>query len=228
MQRERVTDAIYVFTSDRYASVTAGVVVTSEGAVVIDTLVYPEESLAIRHFVNQKLGLPVRYVINTHHHADHTTGTCFFEGATVIAQEQCRTLLDTRGRESLEHAKDTVPEMQDVRVVLPQVVFERHMTLYCGNKTLRLWSSPGHSVDSLVCLVEEDGVLFGADTLMPVPYFVDGNLEDFRHSLEALRQQTYETVVQGHGEVVLRGEIEEKIASDLNYLSLLEKAVDSA
>ena len=38
MQRERVADDIYVFTSDLYAQVTAGVVVTSEGAVVIDTL----------------------------------------------------------------------------------------------------------------------------------------------------------------------------------------------
>ena len=45
MQRERVADDIYVFTSDLYAQVTAGVIMTSEGAVVIDTLAYPEETL---------------------------------------------------------------------------------------------------------------------------------------------------------------------------------------
>ena len=44
MQRERVTDDIFVFTSTLYAQVTAGVVVTDEGAVVIDTLIYPDET----------------------------------------------------------------------------------------------------------------------------------------------------------------------------------------
>ena len=56
MQRERVTEDIYVFTSDLYAQVTAGVVLTTAGAVVIDTLVYPEETLAIKRFVEERLG----------------------------------------------------------------------------------------------------------------------------------------------------------------------------
>ena len=90
MQRERVADDIYVFTSDIYAQVTAGVVVTSEGAVVIDTLVYPEETLQIKRFVEMRLGTSVRYVINTHFHADHTTGTCFFPGHGLLLDARCR------------------------------------------------------------------------------------------------------------------------------------------
>jgi cyclase len=72
MQRERVTEDIFVFTSELYVQVTAGLVVTSEGVVVIDTLLYPEESLNIKQFIETRLKLPVKYVINTHHHADHT------------------------------------------------------------------------------------------------------------------------------------------------------------
>ena len=41
MRKERVTDNVYVFTSEAYAQVTAGAVVTSEGTVVIDTLPFP-------------------------------------------------------------------------------------------------------------------------------------------------------------------------------------------
>jgi hypothetical protein len=37
MLRERISEEIYVFTSDLYAQVTAGVIVTSKGAVVVDT-----------------------------------------------------------------------------------------------------------------------------------------------------------------------------------------------
>jgi cyclase len=229
MQRERVADDIYVFTSDLYAQVTAGVIVTSEGAIVIDTLVYPEETQQIKRFVEMRLGTTVRYVINTHFHADHSTGTCFFKGAHVVAHARCRELLDTRGRESLEHAKTASTEMREVNLVLPDIVFDGGpMNLHVGNKTLQLWASPGHSPDSIVCLVKEDRVLFAADTLMPIPYFVDGSYDDFLDSLNSLRNGNFENVIQGHGEVILRGEVEEKIAADIEYLHKLRKAVDNA
>src|SRR5690606_3780416 len=96
---------IYVFTSDLYAQVTAGVVLTGDGAVLIDTLTFPEETLQIKRYVEGRLGAQVRYVINTHFHADHTTGTCFFPDAQVIAHRLCRELLDKRGRDSLERAR---------------------------------------------------------------------------------------------------------------------------
>jgi glyoxylase-like metal-dependent hydrolase (beta-lactamase superfamily II) len=80
----------------------------------------------------------------------------------------------------------------------------------------------------MVCLVKEDRILFAADTLMPLPYFVDGSYDDFVTSLEGLRSGNFENVIQGHGEIILRGEIEEKIQGDLDYLSTLRSAVDQA
>jgi cyclase len=229
MQRERVADDIYVFTSDLYAQVTAGVVVTSEGAVVIDTLVYPEETLQLKRFVEMRLGTTVRYVINTHYHADHSTGTCFFKGARVVAHARCRELLDKRGRESLERVKSSSHEMREIELVLPDIVFDGGpMNLHIGNKTLQLWSTPGHSPDSIVCLVKEDRVLFAADTLMPIPYFVDGSYGDFLDSLNGLRNGNFENVIQGHGEVILRGEVEEKLQTDVEYLHKIRQAVDTA
>ena len=228
MQRERVADDIYVFTSDLYAQVTAGVIMTSEGAVVIDTLAYPEETLLMKRFIEARLGTTVRYVINTHFHADHSTGTCFFKGARVISHALCRELLDTRGRSSLEKSK-AANEMRDVELVLPDIVFSGGaFTLHIGNKTFQFWSTPGHSIDSIVCHVKEDRVLFAADTLMPIPYFVDGNYDDFVISLMGLRNGNYENVIQGHGEIILRGEVEEKIQTDIDYLHKLRLAVDAA
>jgi len=229
MQRERVADDIYVFTSDLYAQVTSGVVVTSEGAVVIDTMAYPEEALAMKRFIESRLGTTIRYVINTHYHADHSTGTCFFKGARVVGHAQCRDLLATRGRTALERAKAASNDFRDVELVLPDIVFDGGpLNLHIGNKAFQLWATPGHSQDSIVCLVKDDRVLFAADTLMPIPYFVDGSYDDFVVSLNGLRDGNFENVVQGHGEIILRGEIEEKIETDIDYLANLRNAVDAA
>jgi glyoxylase-like metal-dependent hydrolase (beta-lactamase superfamily II) len=135
-------------------------------------------------------------------------------------------LLDTRGRRSLEASRVQVPEMEAVDLVLPDVVFEKSLTLYQGKKTLHLWHTPGHSPDSIVCLVEPDRVLIAADTLMPIPFFQDGDDEQFLISLMVLQAESYEAIIQGHGEVILRGEVEEKFAEDINYLKCLHQSVD--
>ena len=229
MQRERLADDIYVFTSDLYVQVTAGLVVSQNEAVLIDTLAYPEETLQIKRFVENRLGAKVRYVINTHFHADHTTGTCFFPEARVVAHRLCRELIDGRGRESLEQAKALSTDLRDVEIVLPQIVFDTgELSLHIGTKTLRLFHAPGHSPDGIVCHLPEQDILFAGDILMPIPYFVDGNFDDFLASLYRLRTDTYENIVQGHGEIILPGEIEAKLQSDIDYLLALRSAVDAA
>src|SRR5512143_3295090 len=155
MQRERVADNVFYFQSDVYAQVTAGAVIGPNWAVVIDTLAIPEETIQIRDFIEQELNLPVRYVIDTHSHADHAWGNCFFPGATIIAHPLARQLLDTKGRQSLEDAKRSNPVCRNVKLVLPQVTFqEGEMNLRVGKKTLTLTPLPGHSADNLGVLVE--------------------------------------------------------------------------
>lgn len=229
MQRERIADDIYVFTSDLYAQVTASVVLTPAGAVVLDTLVYPQETLQMKRFIEQRLGAEVTYVVNTHFHADHTTGTCLFPGARVIAHSLCRELLDRRGRSSLERAQASAEELRGVHLVLPDIVFDcGSLTLHLGGKTLKLWHTPGHSADSIVCLLKEDRVLFAADTVMPVPHFVDGSFDDLLNSLETLQAENLDIIIQGHGDIVLRGEIDDKLRANVGYLHKLRAAVDKA
>lgn len=229
MVRERIADDIYVFTSRRYAQVTSGAILTKEGVILIDTLFYPDESRAIKDFLEQRLGLRIRYVINTHYHADHTMGTCLFPQATVVAHARCRELLDTVGREGLEQMKSQSPEFEDTRIVLPDlVVDDGHMNLHLGGKTVRLMHSPGHSPDLVNVLVVNDRILFASDTVMPVPTIFDGSYDDLTHSLHDMLDLSLDSLVQGHGEVILRGEVQELLQSDLDYLETIRLAVRDA
>ncbi len=229
MQRERVSDDVYVFTSELYAQVTAGAVITADGAVLIDTLAFPSETREVAAFVERRLNVPVRYLINTHYHADHVHGNYLFPRAQIIAHALCRQILQKEGDNAIAEARSQSPELSELRLRLPDIVCDdAGMNLYLGNKTLQLIYGPGHSHDGLMVLVKEDRILFASDTVMPVPYIVDGDVEEMERSLSAISAMSLENIVQGHGEVILRGEIEEVLDSHLKYLHAIRTRVERA
>jgi cyclase len=226
MHRERVSENVFWFQSEIYAQVTAGVVAGPQWAVVIDTLALPDETLTIREFIEHELSVPVRYVINTHYHADHAWGTCFFPGATVIAHARCRALLEERGIPSLEAAKKQNPALRQVKVILPHLTFiDGDVTLRVGKKNLIISPALGHSPDGIAVLVEEDRILFAGDSFMPLPYIVDGNIDEIMASIKHIGRMGLENIVQGHGDIILRGEIDAAVRENLNYLSCIKKSV---
>ena len=227
MVRERIAEDIYVFSSRRYAQVTAGAVLTPEGVVLIDTLFYPDETRAIKEFLEKRLGLVIRYVINTHYHADHTLGTYLFPGAQVISHALCRDLLDEVGRDGLEDMKSQSPEFDDVEIILPDLIFESgSLDVHLGGTSIRLEHCPGHSPDLICVLVVNDRILFASDTVMPVPTIFDGSFADLSSSLNGMLEMNLDGVVRGHGEVILRGEVQDLINSDLSYLGNIRQAVN--
>ncbi|MFN2226775.1 MAG: MBL fold metallo-hydrolase, partial [Anaerolineae bacterium] len=114
MLRERVTEDVFVFVSDLYAEVSATVILTPDGAVLVDTLPFPQETRQIREFVRQHSRKGVRYVILTHHHADHIYGAYLFPEAELIAHRQAREILLKVGEESLAQARLQTPALASV------------------------------------------------------------------------------------------------------------------
>ena len=229
MHRERVSENVFWFQSEVYAQVTAGVIVGPQWAVVIDTLALPEETLGMREFIEHELGVQVRYVINTHYHADHTWGNCFFPGATVIGHARCRELLIKYGIPSLEAARKQNPNLRQVKIVLPHLTFESgELTMRVGKKNLVFSRSFGHSDDGISVLVEEDRVLFAGDAFMSLPYVVDGDIDDMLASIKRIGRLGLENIIQGHGDIILRGEIDAAVKENMSYLNNIKKAVKSA
>jgi glyoxylase-like metal-dependent hydrolase (beta-lactamase superfamily II) len=229
MVRERVAEDVYLFTSEMYAKVNAGAVVGPDWSVLIDTLAYPEETQEIRDFLENRLHKPVRYLINTHYHADHSLGNSWFPEAIIISHERCRELLNTQGRAALENAQQQSKELGDVKIVLPNVIFdEGGISLRVGKRTLRLIYLPGHSPDGIGVLIEEDRVLFSGDIMMPIPYVVDGDFDTMIESLNKIPGMKLENLIQGHGEVVLRGEVQTKVTNNIDYLDNLRRHVRKA
>ncbi|MCS7251037.1 MAG: MBL fold metallo-hydrolase [Anaerolineae bacterium] len=226
MQRDRITDDIYVFTSDLYAQVNAGVISASDGVVVIDTLPFPEETREIIALVEREAGGRPIYLVFSHYHTDHTLGACLFPKAIVIAHALCRRRMEEHGERALREtiAQDTAFATLSLR--LPDVVIEEgDLVLRLGNKTLHLFHAPGHSSDGLAVYVREDRILFAGDVMMPIPYIVDGDVEQAIATLQRFREFQIETLVPGHGEPILRGEVSDAIQTSINYLNTITREV---
>ena len=227
MLRERVTEDVFVFISALYAEVSAVVVTTPDGAVVIDTLPFPEETDQVREFALRRCPRGIRYVINTHHHADHVYGSYLFPEAELIAHRQCRDILLKVGEESLARAKAQTAMLAPVELRIPQLVFEVDLLLRLAEKTIHLIHAPGHSPDGVMVHLREDKVLVASDILTPVPLMPRGNPDEMIASLKGIKALNLENVIQGHGGVLLRGEIDETVDSSVSYIKTVRKKVQA-
>ena len=226
--RTRVADDTWVFTSELYVEVNAGLVVTPEGGILIDTLPFPSETKQIIDFIDRVCPQGIKYLVNTISHADHVYGSCFFPEAELVAHERCRAMLIEYGEQSLEQAKEQTPELRQVDIRLPKLVFNEGMVLRLGGKTVHLIHSPGPSPELCAVHGREDKLLFASDLMMPVPLIATpfSDIEDFKRSLLNLHDYNLECIVQGHGDILLRGEVTSSIDVSVQYLNAIQELVE--
>ena len=86
--------------------------------------------MAIRDFLEQELSVPVRYVIDTHSHADHAWGNYYFPGSNVISHSLCRQLLEKRGIPSLDEVRKQNIQFRNSKIVLPHITFNDGSLIY--------------------------------------------------------------------------------------------------
>jgi cyclase len=226
--RTRVADDTWVFTSELYVEVNAGLVVTTEGGILIDTLPFPSETRQIIDFAKRVSPQGIKYVVNTLSHADHVYGSYLFPEAELISHELCRQMLIEHGYKALAEAKEHTPELRAVEIRLPKIVFNEGMVIRLGGKTVHLIHSPGPSPELCAAHVREDKVLFASDLMMPVPLIATpySDMDAFKRSLANLHEYNLECIVQGHGDILLRGEVTSSIDVSIKYLNDIQALVD--
>ena len=229
MHIERASDDVYVFTSERYAQVTATLIVSGTVGVMIDTLPYPSETAQIARLAQKVAPDGVRYLVYTQHQADHVYGAIYFPRAEIIAHTLCRQYLIERGYKALEAARKQSDEFEFTRIKLPTTTFDSGtFSLRLPNKTLDMISTPGHTDDSISLLLQEEKILFAGDTVMALPTIADGDVQQLRSSLQMIGEMPLDSIVQGHGEIILKGEIKDYLRRSINYLDQLEARVHAA
>jgi len=189
---EQVKDGLYVIFG---SGGNVGVRVTSEGLILIDDK-YPQNFDEIQRLVRSVSSLPVRYVLNTHHHGDHTGGNAqYLPLAEVIAHRNARD--------------NMVRANQDGQ---PRVVFTDQTTIYLGGVEVRAYyMGTGHTNGDAVIYFPDLRTVHGGDLLHGTAPFIDygngGSSRGWVGTVNNILELPFDTAIPGHGSIMTRADV---------------------
>ena len=207
----KLVDGVYVYVGKNFNS-NCGIVLTQEGVVLIDSGHNPTDSRAILAAVKKLTPLPVRYLIDTEPHPDHTTGHFVFSPPAIIIAHQGATQ-SMLGREKVtpgrtEKMAASSPEMraalEGYRLVPPQLEYRDKMTLNVGERTFELmYLKNVHSEADTAIWLPKERVLFSAsgivvDQINIFRPFV--TIPDILAAAKMMKALNPQFVVPGHGQ----------------------------
>lgn len=210
---QKLSDRVYAYAGIKNASpavnsfgANCGFIVGDDTVMVVDTLMSAKEASRLYADLRKVTDKPVRYVVNTHYHLDHSWGNSFFvrQGAVVIGQDNVQSkVLDQEALQSRMKRFGLTPEAMEGTVLMkPTVFFADKLTIDLGGISVRLvYSGPAHTDDSIVVLVPTEKVCFAGDILFTGyhPNLSEGDLPNWDKILAGLEASQAHVFVPGHG-----------------------------
>ncbi len=211
----------------------AGIVVTDDGVVVIDTDVRTYEWLFAT--LPQMTDKPIRFLINTHHAFDHSSANCFFadRGVTIIGSQRCREEMIRDGEHNFKRWSDREPSIKKIleekqpRVVPPHITFNSELRLHLGGQTLELFHyGHAHSPGDCFIYLPEERILFGGDLLW-VGFFPNVREADVANQIrvvDRILELPVQHYIPGHGGITSD---RNDIVRMRDFLASLYEGIDS-
>ena len=188
----QVKDGLHVITGP---GGNIGVRVTPEGVILIDDK-YPQDFNEIQSLVATVSDLPVKYVINTHHHGDHSgSNTSFLQVADVIAHKNAR--------DNMIRGDQDGP---------PRLIYTDQTSVFLGGAEVRVYyMGRGHTNGDSVVYFPDLKTVHGGDLLHGTAPFIDyangGSSRGWVNTMNNILSLDWNTAIPGHGEVMGRRDV---------------------
>jgi len=194
----KVKDDLYVIHNDIVPGNTTALI-TNEGVLLVDDK-FDIDHNGILEQLKKVTDKPIKYVVNTHHHPDHSGGNAkmLAMNAVIVASEEAR--------ENMVDGKQPG---------LPNIVIEHHAHIFIGGKNVELYHyGRAHTNGDVVVLFPADRTLaagdiftYGDATPQLIDYSGGGSAKEWPKTLEAALKLDFDTVVPGHGNVTTKAEM---------------------
>ena len=175
----------------------SGIIVTSEGVVVLDALGSEAMARTEREAIASTIRQPVRILVSSTFHNPFSKGNVAYADALKIGHENYRTdLLALMQRENVS------AEEQKAR--LPQQTFRDRLTLYLGGKEIQiLYVGRAHTRGDSIIFVPQDRIAYLSEFYFADQFVVinDGYGVDWVRALDAVETLGADIFVPGHGPI---------------------------
>ena len=207
-----------------------GFLVGRKGVVSIDACSTEARTCAYRETIQTMTGLPVRTLVNTHHHGDHTHGNFIFPEATIVGHERTRQeVLATGGPPAPGIWTDVDWSIAEVEP--PFLTFTDEVTLYVDDLrcVVRHVGSAAHTTNDSIVWIPERSVLFCGDLIFNggTPFVLMGSVDGSISVLEQLKTYGAEVIVPGHGDVCGPGAFDD-VLGYLRFVATLAREAKEA
>jgi len=194
----KVQDDVYVIHNDAVPGNTTALI-TNEGVILVDDK-FEIDHDNIMKMLKTVTNQPVKYVINTHFHGDHSGGNAKLqaEGTLAVASAQAR-------------ARMVATKMTG----LPNITVQPRGSIFLGGKSAEIyWLGRSHTDGDVVVLFPQNKVLAAGDmytngegTPQLIDYSGGGSAKEWTATVEQVLKLDFDTVVPGHGNVVKKADI---------------------
>jgi len=191
---QKVTDNLYVIVG---SGGNVAFMPTSEGVVLIDDK-FAQDAPQIQEKVKSVTAQPIKYVLNTHQHGDHTGGN-----AALLAMN-AQILIHKNARANMAETK--MPG-------LPQIAFADQTQVFLGGKeVVARHFGRGHTNGDSVIYFPSEKVMHTGDLFTSGAPYCDStagcSIKEWDKTLEkAMQAFDFDTVIPGHGPVMKRADL---------------------
>jgi cyclase len=188
----KVKDNLYEIEGD---GGNVAVLVTSEGVLLVDDK-FEQDHDAIVSSVKSVTEQPIKYIVTTHHHSDHSGGNGkFISSAEIISTANARANI-------VAHKQSNAPD----NVAPARVVFKDEMSVFLGGQEVRAkYVGRGHTNGDAVVYFPALKVLHTGDLMAGTGPLIDypggGSLANWAATLDGALALDFDTVIPGHGKV---------------------------
>jgi cyclase len=170
--------------------------VTPEGLIVVDDK-FASQAADVFAQVKAVSALPVKYVLNTHHHGDHASGNAYVH--------------DTLGVNILAHENIRANFLRIKQPGEPTMTFANEAAVHLGGTEVRLfWFGRGHTNGDTVVYFPDLKTIHAGDLIidaMPViDYAGGGSALEFISTIDKLLTIDFDTMIPGHGRLMTKNE----------------------
>jgi cyclase len=214
---KQIASDLYFFYD--YSGSNSVFLVTDEGVLVIDTGQHPRAGQDLIDRIRKITNKPIKWVINSHFHGDHTFGNAPFKaaGATFVAhKETARIMQLVQPKEMarrVNYFKSHNYDPNAVKLILPDVTYDTTMTIHLGGREVRLfYLGPGQQDGDTFVLFPHARALFTPGSFakhsMPNMAFTT-SVDNWIKLLDQVAAMDVDAILPAHGDVANRADVKE-------------------